>query len=65
VTAPSAATEAAIGRDAMTRQLMAVRRAGREGQRLEHELERRLEVFERREREVVAELRAAGYLRES
>jgi sulfide:quinone oxidoreductase len=65
VTAPSAPTEAAVSRDAKTRQLMAVRRAGREGQRLEHELERRLEAFERHEREVVAQLRAAGYLRES
>jgi sulfide:quinone oxidoreductase len=65
VTAPSAPTEAAVSRDARTRQLMAVRRVGREGQRLEHELERRLEAFERHEREVVAELRAAGYLRES
>ena len=61
----AAATEAEVTRDAMTRQLMAARRAGREGQRLERELDHRLEAFERHEREVVAELRAAGYLRES
>jgi sulfide:quinone oxidoreductase len=64
VTVPSAPTEADVSRDARTRQLIAVRRAGREGQRLEHELERRLEAFERHEREVAAQLRAAGYLRE-
>ena len=65
VTAHAAPTEADLSQDARTRQLMAVRRAGHEGQRLERELEHRLEAFERHEREVVAELRAAGYLRES
>jgi len=63
--APSAPTEDAVRQDARTRQLMAVRRAGQEGQRLERELGRRLEAFEHQEREVIAKLRAAGYLRES
>ena len=65
VTAASTPTEAAVSRDARARQLMAIRRAGLEGQRLERELDHRLEAFERHEREVVAELRAAGYLSES
>ena len=63
--APSVPTEDAIRQDARTRQLMAVRRAGQEGQRLERELGHRLEAFEHQEREVIAKLRAAGYLRES
>jgi sulfide:quinone oxidoreductase len=63
--APSAPTEAAVRKDAVTRQLLAARRAAQEGQSLERELERRLEGLERREREVIGELRAAGYLRAS
>ena len=51
------------GRD--HRRLMAVRRAEREGEKLEHALERRGEEFDRHERAVVLQLRAAGYLREA
>jgi hypothetical protein len=50
--------------DAITRQLMAIKRAEREGGKLEHALARRGREFERHEREVVKQLRAAGYLRE-
>lgn len=63
-TAPSVPAEASARHDAMTRQLMAIRRAEREGERLEHALDRRGEEFERHEREVIQRLRAAGYLRD-
>jgi sulfide:quinone oxidoreductase len=53
----------AIRRDALTRQLLAIRRAQRDGERLQHELERRGSEFERHERETVEQLEAAGYLR--
>jgi hypothetical protein len=39
--------------DAITRQLMAIKRAEREGEKLEHALARRGREFERHEREVV------------
>jgi sulfide:quinone oxidoreductase len=65
VTAPGTPTEAAVRRDAATRQLLAARRAAHAGHTLERELERRLKALERHEREVIAELRAAGYLRAS
>lgn len=60
----SASSEAAVRHDAITRQLMAIHRAEREGAKLAHALERRGEEFERHEREVIEELQAAGYLRE-
>ncbi len=59
---PSPASEAAMRQDATSRQLMAVRRAEREGVKLEHSLERLGEEFERHERHVIQQLRAAGYL---
>jgi hypothetical protein len=46
--------------DAIARQLMAMRRVGRTGEQLGVELERRLRRFERHEREVINQLRAAG-----
>jgi sulfide:quinone oxidoreductase len=61
---PSAPTESAVRHDAITRQLLAIHRAEREGTRLEQALERRREEFERHEREVIQQLRAAGYLRD-
>ena len=63
-TAPASPTEAAIRQDAITRQLMAIRRAEHEGEELEHTLERKGEEFDRHQREVVQQLRAAGYLRD-
>jgi len=63
-TAPATPTEAAIRQDAITRQLMAIRRAEHEGEELEHTLERKGKEFDRHQREVVQQLRAAGYLRD-
>ena len=55
-------TEEAVRRDARTRQLMAIQRAGREGTQLVHDLESRRSEFERHYRETVQRLEAAGYL---
>jgi sulfide:quinone oxidoreductase len=55
-------SEEALRHDAMTRQTIAMRRLEREGEHVTLELERRRAEFERHEREVVKELRAAGYL---
>ena len=55
-------TEEAVRRDARTRQLMAIQRAGREGTQLVHDLESRRSEFERHYRETVKRLEAAGYL---
>jgi len=60
--APAAPSEEAISRDARTRQLMAIRRAEREGRQLDLELQRRSSEFERHERETIEQLEAAGYL---
>jgi sulfide:quinone oxidoreductase len=65
VTAPPASPEAALRQDAMTRQLMAIRRTGHAAERLEQVLERRGKEFDLHAREVISQLRAAGYLRES
>lgn len=59
---PAPVSEEAIRRDVMTRQLMTIRRAEREGIQLEHELQRRGSEFDRHERETVEQLEAAGYL---
>jgi hypothetical protein len=64
VAAPAAPREAALRQDAMTRQLMAIRRAEHEEERVQHALERRAEEFDLHEREVINRLRAAGYLQE-
>jgi len=61
---PSVPSEAAVRHDAITRQLMAIHRAEREGAKLEQALERRGREFERHEREVIQRLHAAGYLRD-
>jgi sulfide:quinone oxidoreductase len=53
----------AIERDARTRQLLAIGRAERHGERLGQSLERRGEELERRHRLVAARLEAAGYIR--
>jgi hypothetical protein len=45
------------------RQLFAIRRSAREGERLGRELELKRAEFERHEREVIERLEAAGYLR--
>jgi len=63
-TPPAPLSDEAIRRDVTTRQLTAIRRAEREGVQLEHELQRRGDEFEHRERETVAQLEAAGYLRQ-
>lgn len=55
-------SEEAMGRDARTRQLMAIHRAEREGTQLVHELEGLRGEFERHQRETVERLEAAGYL---
>lgn len=60
----SAPSEAAVRHDALTRQLMAINRTEREGEKLAHALERRGEEFERHELQVIKELQAAGYLQE-
>jgi hypothetical protein len=57
--------EREVRHDAITRQLMAARRSEREGRKLGRELERLAQEFDEHEREVVEQLRAAGYLRES
>lgn len=58
-----APSEEDLRHDSLTRQLLAIRRAEREGERLSLDLERGLEDVERHEQEVVARLEAAGYLR--
>jgi len=63
-TTPNPPDEAAVRRDAMQRQLLAIRRAQQEGANVERALEARGRDFERHEREIVKELRAAGYLQE-
>ena len=60
---PSVPSDVAVRRDAISRQLFAVAREGREGERLVHQLERRGREFDEHEQEVVERLRAAGYLR--
>ena len=62
---PAVPTDDAIRRDARTRQLMAVQRTEREGERLVHELEGRRSEFVRHQRDTVKQLEAAGYLRHS
>jgi sulfide:quinone oxidoreductase len=57
--------EEALRHDAMMRQVMAIRRLEREGERVGAQLEQRMAEFETHEREVVNELRAAGYLTEA
>jgi hypothetical protein len=64
VTAPPPAPEDSVRRDAITRQLMAIRRAEREGEAVSRTLEARGRDFERHEHEVIEQLRAAGYLQE-
>jgi sulfide:quinone oxidoreductase len=61
-TTASSPDPALVRRDAMERQLLAIRRAEREGETLERALEARGRDFERHERDVVQRLRAAGYL---
>jgi sulfide:quinone oxidoreductase len=63
VPARSAQAADATAADARTRQLLAIRRTEREGERLGRTLEGKREAFERHQREVVARLEAAGYLR--
>jgi hypothetical protein len=63
VEAPAPASDEALRHDALSRQLMAIRRTEREGESLGRELGRELADFERHEREVVKRLKAAGYLR--
>ncbi len=63
-TMPGEPDEASVRRDAMHRQLLAIRRAEREGETVGRALESRRGDFERHEREVVQQLRAAGYLQE-
>ncbi len=58
----SAPSERAMRHDSLTRQLLALRRAGQEGEDLGADLKRRLDEVERHEREVVGRLEAAGYL---
>jgi sulfide:quinone oxidoreductase len=53
-----------VRRDAMQRQLLAIRRAEQEGESVGRALEARGRDVERHEREVVQRLRAAGYLQE-
>lgn len=55
-------SEEAARNDSILRQLLALRRAEREGEALDHELERRRGEFDRMRDEVVARLEAAGYL---
>ena len=56
-------SEEELRHDALTRQLLAIRRMEREGEHLSLDLKRRLEEVERHEHEVVGRLEAAGYLR--
>ena len=55
-------SEQAIGRDARTRQVMALHRAERQGTQLVHELEGLRSELERRQRATIERLEAAGYL---
>jgi hypothetical protein len=55
-------SEGELRRDALTRQLQAIRRAEREGRQLGRDLQRRLDEVESHEQEVVGRLEAAGYL---
>jgi sulfide:quinone oxidoreductase len=64
-TAPTPPAEPDIRRDALARQLIALRRVEHEGHVAERALEARGRSFDRHEREVVQQLRAAGYLRGS
>ena len=48
--------------DALTRQLLAIRRAEREGEALGDELQLRRDEVARHQRDVVGKLEAAGYL---
>ena len=58
------ATDAwAARRYAATRELLAVRRLEHDGDRRVQDLTRRLREFDAREAQVVAQLRAAGFLR--
>jgi hypothetical protein len=59
---PSSSGEA-IETDARSRQLLAISQRERAGERVQHTLEAQGEAFERRKREVIARLEAAGYLR--
>jgi hypothetical protein len=63
-TPSSPPAEPDIRRDALARQLIAVRRVEHEGEVVERALAARGRRFDRHEREVVEQLRAAGYLRE-
>jgi len=56
--------EAAVRQDAIARRLLAIRRAEHEEAEVAHALEIRSHEFDRHEREVVQQLRAAGFLRE-
>jgi sulfide:quinone oxidoreductase len=56
-------SEAALRHDALTRQLLAIRRAEREGEHVGLDLKRRLDEVDRHGQEVVGMLEAAGYLR--
>jgi hypothetical protein len=60
---PRPARPGALERDAVARQLLAIRRTGRASERLQRLLEQRGEEFERHEQEVIARLEQAGYLR--
>jgi hypothetical protein len=59
---PTPRSGEAIRRDALLRQLTAIRRIGREGAELGLGLERQGKEFERHERETIRQLEAAGYL---
>ena len=59
----SAPSEEDLRHDALTRRMLAIRRAEREGSAVEHDLKRMGDEVERHEREVMAKLEAAGYLR--
>ena len=59
----SASSEEDLRHDALTRRMLAIRRAEREGTAVEHDLKRMGDEVERHEREVIAKLEAAGYLR--
>jgi sulfide:quinone oxidoreductase len=55
-------SEEDLRHDALTRQLLAIRRAELAGEELGHDLQRRRDEVERHQREVVGKLAAAGYL---
>jgi hypothetical protein len=61
---PGAPSEAALRRDSITRELMAVRRDQLRGERLARVLEERGAEFRQHEAEVIEQLQAAGYLRD-